>query len=410
LRFLPPYFLDNGERRPRDIPVDALSKLLAGIDTIVGRESLVERLGQKRALRVKLGVDPTRPDLTFGHMVVFNKLRQFQDLGHEAILLIGDYTATIGDPSGRSAVRPLLTAEEVEANGRTYLEQAFKVIDPARTTLRRNSEWFRKMSFDDMLIIARKMTVARMLERDDFAKRYGEGEPISIVEFLYPLMQGYDSVMLEADVELGGTDQFFNLLVGRALQKDYGQPEQIVLTMPLLVGLDGRRKMSKSYDNYISFNHSPRDMFGRIMSIRDDAMWTYFKLLLEYSDGEVEDLRAWHPMEAKKFLAKSLVARFFGEAVAGEELAYFESVFSQREIPESVPEFPLRTFGAGPIALADALHRTQFFGSRNEIRRLIGEGAVKINGKVEDDFKFCLQLSHCPYAIQVGKKIFFLVI
>jgi tyrosyl-tRNA synthetase len=221
------------------VPMDAITKLIDGIDTIVGQESLAERLSQKKILKVKLGVDPTRPDLTFGHMVVFNKLRQFQDLGHEAILLIGDHTATIGDPSGRSSTRPVLTAQEVEQNAKTYLEQAFKIIDPEKTTIRRNSEWFRKMTFDDMLIIARKMTVARMLERDDFAKRYRENEPISIVEFLYPLMQGYDSVMLEADVELGGTDQFFNLLVGRALQKDYGQPEQIVITMPLIVGLDG---------------------------------------------------------------------------------------------------------------------------------------------------------------------------
>jgi tyrosyl-tRNA synthetase len=393
-----------------DVSVDALDKLLAGIDTIVGRESLVERLTCKKILKVKLGIDPTRPDLTFGHMVVFNKLRQFQDLGHEAILLIGDHTATIGDPSGRSAMRPVLTPEEVEGNARTYLEQAFKVIDPARTTLRRNSEWFRKMSFDDMLIIARKMTVARMLERDDFAKRYREGEPISIVEFLYPLMQGYDSVMLGADVELGGTDQFFNLLVGRALQKDYGQPEQIVITMPLLVGLDGRRKMSKSYDNYISFNHSPREMFGRIMSITDDAMWTYFKLLLEYSDGEVETLRGRHPMEVKKSLAKSLVERFFGEIVAGEELAYFESVFSEREVPEHMPEFPLAAIGGGPVALIDALHHTHFWGSRTEIRRLIEQGAVKIDGKTEDDFKFSLQSGRCPYVIQAGKKIFFRII
>ncbi|MDR1303280.1 MAG: tyrosine--tRNA ligase [Puniceicoccales bacterium] len=393
-----------------DISVDALEKLLAGIDTVVGKESLVERLAQKKILKVKLGVDPTRPDLTFGHMVVFNKLRQFQDLGHEAILLIGDHTATIGDPSGRSAMRPVLTAEEVERNAQTYLEQAFKVIDPERTTLRRNSEWFRKMSFDDMLVIARKMTVARMLERDDFAKRYREEEPISIVEFLYPLMQGYDSVMLGADVELGGTDQFFNLLVGRALQKDYGQPEQIVITMPLLVGLDGKRKMSKSYDNYISFNHSPRDMFGRIMSITDDAMWTYFKLLLEYADGELEALRERHPMEAKKSLAKSLVERFFGGTVAGEELAYFESVFSDREVPEHMSEFPLEAIGAGPVALVDALHHTQFWGSRNEIRRLIEQGAVKINGKIEEDFKFCLQSDRCPYVIQAGKKIFFRII
>jgi tyrosyl-tRNA synthetase len=254
------------------------------------------------------------------------------------------------------------------------------------------------------------MTVARMLERDDFAKRYREGEPISIVEFLYPLMQGYDSVMLEADVELGGTDQFFNLLVGRALQKDYGQEQQIVITMPLLLGLDGRRKMSKSYDNYISFNHSPRDMFGRVMSIGDEIMWTYFKLLLEYSDEKIEELKSQHPMEAKKVLAKSLVARFFGNEVALEERNHFETVFSNREIPSHMPEFSMKAMGIESLTLLDALDRTQFFTSKNEIRRLIEQGSVKINKKNENDCKFILHVNQCPYTIQSGKKIFFRII
>ncbi|MDR3317462.1 MAG: tyrosine--tRNA ligase [Puniceicoccales bacterium] len=390
--------------------MNAIDKLVNGIDTIIGKESLIERLEKKIPLKVKLGVDPTRPDLTFGHMVVFNKLRQFQDLGHEAILLIGDHTATVGDPSGRSATRPVLTQQEIEQNSQTYLDQAFKIIDPKKTTLRRNSEWFRKMSFDDMLLLARKMTVARMLERDDFAKRYEEKEPISIVEFLYPLMQGYDSVMLEADVELGGTDQFFNLLVGRALQKDYGQLEQVVITMPLLVGLDGKRKMSKSYDNYISFNHSPRDMFGRIMSIPDEIMWTYFKLLLEYTDTHMETLKIKHPMDVKKFLAQSLVSRFFGEVIANQELEYFETVFSNKEIPENIPEFSLETIEKDPITLADAMAHSQLFESHREIRRLIEQGAVKVNGEIENNFKFYLQSKQCPYTIQVGKRIFFKVI
>jgi tyrosyl-tRNA synthetase len=343
-------------------------------------------------------------------MVVFNKLRQFQDFGHEAILLIGDHTATVGDPSGRSSTRPILTPQEVEQNAQTYLEQAFKIIDPKKTTIRRNSEWFRKMTFDDMLIIARKMTVARMLERDDFAKRYRENEPISIVEFLYPLMQGYDSVMLESDVELGGTDQFFNLLVGRALQKDYGQREQIVITMPLLIGLDGRRKMSKSYDNYISFNHSSKDMFGRIMSIPDEVMETYFKLLLEYSDGAIEALKEQHPMDTKKFLAQSLVARFFGVEVGEKERAEFEAVFSHSEIPENMPEFSLRAMAKDSVTLADAMAHSQFFESNRGIRRLIGQGAVKVNGKCEKDFKFSLQSDCCPYIIQSGKRIFFTIV
>jgi tyrosyl-tRNA synthetase len=390
--------------------VNALHKLIDGVDTIVGEESLIERLSRKKVLKVKLGVDPTRPDLTFGHMVVFNKLRQFQDLGHEAILLIGDHTATIGDPSGRSSTRQVLTPEEVEQNAKTYLDQAFKIIDPRNTTVRRNSEWFRRMTFDDMLVIARKMTVARMLERDDFAKRYRENEPISIVEFLYPLMQGYDSVMLEADVELGGTDQFFNLLVGRVLQRDYGQPEQIVITMPLLVGLDGRRKMSKSYDNYISFNHSPRDMFGRIMSISDETMATYFKLLLEYSDGEIGAWEKRHPMDAKKFLAQSLVARVFGPRGGESELANFEAIFSHREVPENMPEFSLQTIAKDPLTLADAMAYSQFFESNRAIHRLIEQGAVKVNGKCEKDFKFALQIDHCPHIIQCGKRIFFKVV
>jgi tyrosyl-tRNA synthetase len=390
--------------------MNAVDKLVDGIDTIIGKESLIERIAQKKILKVKLGVDPTRPDLTFGHMVVFNKLRQFQDLGHEAILLIGDHTATVGDPSGRSSTRPVLTPQEVEQNAKTYLEQAFKIINPKKTTIRRNSEWFRQMTFDDMLIIARKMTVARMLERDDFAKRHRENEPISIVEFLYPLMQGYDSVALEADVELGGTDQFFNLLVGRALQKDYGQPEQIVITMPLLVGLDGKRKMSKSYDNYISFNHSSVDMFGRIMSIPDEAMGAYFKLLLEYSDGEIEALKNQHPMEAKKFLAQSLVARFFDPEIGAKELADFEAVFSHHEIPENMSEFSLEVMAKDPITLADAMAYSQFFESNKEIRRLIEQGAIKVNGKCEKDFKFPLQADSCPYVIQSGKRIFFKVL
>jgi tyrosyl-tRNA synthetase len=387
-----------------------MDKLIDGIDTIIGKESLAERLSQGKVLRVKLGVDPTRPDLTFGHMVVFNKLRQFQDLGHEAILLIGDHTATIGDPSGRSSTRPVLTPQEVEQNAKTYLDQAFKIIDPKKTIIRHNSEWFRKMTFDDMLVIARKMTVARMLERDDFAKRYHENEPISIVEFLYPLMQGYDSVMLKADVELGGTDQFFNLLVGRVLQKDYGQPEQIVITMPLLIGLDGKRKMSKSYDNYISFNHSSKDMFGRIMSIPDEVMETYFKLLLEYSNDEIGTLKKQHPMDTKKFLAQSLVTRFFGPEVGAKEQVDFEMIFSHKEIPENIPEFSLQAMAKNSVTLADAMAHSQLFESNREVHRLIEQGAVKINGKCEKNFKFVLEIDCCPYIIQSGKRVFFKII
>ena len=269
-----------------------MNDLLVNVETAIGFEELEQRIKDGKRLKVKFGVDPTRPDLTFGHLVVFNKLRQFQELGHEAILLIGDYTAQIGDPSGRSDLRPVLTREQVETNASTYLEQAFKILDKEKTTVRRNSEWFSDMNFSDCLQLARKMTVAQMLERDDFSKRYSENKSISIVEFLYPLVQGQDSVMLEADVELGGSDQLFNMLVGRSLQKEVGQPEQAVFTLPILVGLDGKRKMSKSYDNYVAFNDAPKEMFGKIMSIPDEAMWSYFKLLLGYVDGDIEKLQA----------------------------------------------------------------------------------------------------------------------
>ena len=238
-----------------------LEELLGNTDVVIGEEDLVEKLEGGRPLKVKFGVDPTRPDLTFGHLVVFNKLKQFQDAGHEAILLIGDYTARIGDPSGKSELRPELTEDEVNENAKTYLEQAFRVLDPDKTVVRRNSEWFGEMTFADALNLSRKMTVARMLERDDFEKRFRGNQPISMVEFMYPLVQGYDSIVLEADVELGGSDQLFNMLVGRTLQKDQGLSPQAVLTMPLLVGLDGGRKMSKSYDNYIAFNDSSKDIF-----------------------------------------------------------------------------------------------------------------------------------------------------
>lgn len=392
--------------------MNAIDKLIDGIDTIVGKEQLIERLGQNRPLKVKLGVDPTRPDLTFGHMVVFNKLRQFQDLGHEAILLVGDYTATIGDPSGRSAMRPVLTQQEVDSNATTYLNQAFKILDSKKTTVVRNSDWFRKMNFDDMLILARKMTVARMLERDDFSKRYNTNMPISIVEFLYPLMQGYDSVVLKADVELGGTDQLFNLLVGRTLQKDYDQPEQVVITMPLLVGLDGVRKMSKSYDNYISFNHSSEDMFGRIMSISDEVMWVYFKLLLEFSDEQINEQKQKHPMDAKKFLAKFLVSRFHGEDKAKIELDHFESVFSNKEIPEEMPELSFVELAPSKesITLVDAMAASGLFESKKGIRRLIEQGSVKLGGERQTDVYYEIKKSELPVVIQSGKRQFFKLI
>ncbi|MDR0535017.1 MAG: tyrosine--tRNA ligase [Puniceicoccales bacterium] len=392
-----------------------LDALKARAEIFHGESEILERLSKGRRLRVKLGVDPTRPDLTYGHMVVLNKLRQFQDAGHKAILIIGDFTTRIGDPSGRSSTRPVLTAEEIEANAATYLQQAAKILDtnPDRLEIRRNSEWFGKMSFLDALSLSRQMTVARMLERDDFAKRHASGTPISIIEFLYPLLQGRDSVEIQSDIELGGSDQVFNMLVGRQLQKDAGQPEQAVLAMPLLVGLDGERKMSKSYGNYIALNHDAKDMFGRVMSIPDATMWIYYRLLLEKSDAELAELQKLHPMEAKKHLAATLTARFHGEEAGAREREQFEKVFSRKEMRDDIPGFSLGALLPDAMppdghALVDALAASGFFKSKNEIRRLIGQGAVKLDGTAMNNPAHRLP-SPFPAAgitVQAGKRTF----
>ncbi len=380
-------------------------------DVFIGAEDLKEKLAAGKKLRVKLGVDPTRPDLTFGHMVVFNKLRQFQDMGHQAVLIIGDYTACIGDPSGRSALRPVLTHDEVMANAKSYLEQAFKVLNEAQTEIHYNSEWFNKMSFGDLLNLSRKMTVARMLERDDFAKRYAEKTPISIVEFLYPLVQGYDSIMVESDVELGGTDQLFNNLVGRDLQRDAGQSGQAVLTMPLLVGLDGVKKMSKSYGNYIAFNDNPRDMFGKIMSISDETMWTYYRYLLLYTPERILQMKSEHPMKCKKNLACLLVSRFYGVEVGKSELETFEKVFSKNELPDDMQEFGWDALAQNDEdALVNIMAATSLFPSKKEIRRLIEQGAVKMDSERVSDPFLALQRPTQSIVIQAGKRIFFKVV
>ncbi len=378
-------------------------------EVFIGAEDLKKKLASGKKLRVKLGVDPTRPDLTFGHMVVFNKLRQFQDLGHQAVLIIGDYTACIGDPSGRSALRPVLTREEVLSNSETYLEQAFKILDKDKTEIHYNSEWFSKMSFADALDLSRKMTVARMLERDDFAKRYATKTPISIVEFLYPLVQGYDSIMVKSDVELGGTDQLFNNLVGRDLQRDSGmEMGQAVITMPLLVGLDGEKKMSKSYNNYIAFNDSPREMFGKIMSISDETMWKYYQFLMLYTPAQIESLKAEHPMKCKKNLACLMVSRFYGEDVGKAELDNFEKVFSKNEIPETMPEFSWSAIVEGDEAsLVNIMGATGLFPSKKEARRLVEQGAVKMDSEKVSDFQFTLKKPEKSFVLQAGKRIFF---
>ncbi len=381
-------------------------------DTIIGETELEGRLNGNRPLRVKLGVDPTRPDLTFGHLVVFNKLRQFQDLGHEAILIIGDFTTLIGDPSGRSNTRPVLTKDEIIENAKTYLDQAFKILDEDKTTVHFNSEWFDKMSFEDCLKLARKMTVARMLERDDFAKRYAGNAPISIIEFLYPLIQGYDSLVLNADVEIGGTDQLFNMLVGRALQKDAGKMEQAVITMPLLVGLDGTKKMSKSADNYIAFTDTPKDMFGKIMSVSDDTMWVYYKYLLEFDDKKINELKADHPMAAKKHLACSLVGQFHSMDEARRELQQFEQVFSKNKLPDDMP-----TFGWADLipdgessTLVDIMGASELFESKGAIRRLIQQGGVKLNGEKQSDLSLEITRPDGEQIFQAGKRVFFKVV
>lgn len=387
------------------------SKLLSNAEIVIGEEELIEKISQGKKLKIKFGVDPTRPDLTFGHLVVFNKLKQFQDAGHEAILLIGDYTARIGDPSGRSDLRPELTEAEVNENAETYLEQAFRIIDPKKTTVRRNSEWFSKMSFADSLSLSRKMTVARMLERDDFEKRFKKNQPISMVEFMYPLIQGYDSIILESDVEIGGSDQLFNMLVGRALQKDEGLQSQAVLTMPLLVGLDGSRKMSKSFDNYIAFNDKARDIFGKTMSISDETMWDYYKLLLLKSEDTIGSLKKNHPMEMKKNLSMELTSLFYGNEIGEREKISFGNVFTQRENPDDMESFSItQIISEGEIPnILNILNKTENFESKGQIRRLIQQGAIKIDGQKVDKPEDLINLdkSSTGKVVKAGKKIFF---
>lgn len=389
-----------------------IETIRSNTDTIIGEAELEDRMHGSQPLRVKLGVDPTRPDLTFGHLVVFNKLRQFQDLGHEAVLIIGDFTTLIGDPSGRSSTRPVLTKEEIVENAQTYLDQAFRILDQNKTTVVYNSEWFDDMSFEDCLKLARKMTVARMLERDDFAKRYAGNTPISIIEFLYPLIQGYDSLVLNADVEIGGTDQLFNMLVGRALQKDAGKQEQAVITMPLLVGLDGTKKMSKSQDNYIAFTDSPKEMFGKIMSISDDTMWDYYRLLLEASDERIEKLKAGHPMDAKKHLASSLVGQFHSMDAAKNELQQFEQVFSKNKLPDDMPTFTWNDLlgDAKTAPLFEVMAQSELFESKGAIRRLVQQGGVKIDGEKQTDANLELSPPNGEQVFQAGKRIFFKIV
>jgi tyrosyl-tRNA synthetase len=363
---------------------EQLNLLVQGCETVVTREELKKKLEQKRPLRVKLGLDPTAPDLHLGHSVVLRKLRQFQDLGHKAVLIIGDYTALIGDPTGQNKTRPMLSEGDIERNAKTYLEQAGKILDaaPDKLEIRRNGEWLAKMSFADVLRLASQMSVARMLERDTFEKRFEADITIGIHEFLYPLMQGHDSVMIRSDVELGA-DQLFNNLVGRDLQRDAGQEPQIVMILPILEGLDGVEKMSKSKGNYIGITESPKDMFGKTMSIGDDLMWKWYTLLFFKTPAEIAELKKGHPMEAKKALAHAIVTQYHGAAPADRAREDFEKQFSRKDLTEIAESLSVL---AGEIWIVELVEKTGKFKSRGDIRRVIQQGGVTLDGqKITDD-------------------------
>ncbi|QJC52406.1 tyrosine--tRNA ligase [Paenibacillus albicereus] len=374
-----------------------LAILARGAAEIVPAEGLREKLEQSvlegRPLNVKLGLDPSAPDIHIGHTVVLHKLRQFQSLGHQVQLLIGDFTGRIGDPTGKSETRKPLSEEEVRRNAQTYQEQMFRILDPQRTKLSYNSEWLSPLQFGDILGLAAKSTVARMLERDDFTKRHRAGQPIGIHEFFYPLMQGYDSVALETDVEIGGTDQTFNLLMGRQLQKEYGKRRQIAMTMPILEGLDGVQKMSKSLGNYIGIAEGPTDMFGKAMGIPDELMAKYFRLATDVDEAEQADIRdglergSLHPMEAKRRLAWTLVRQYHGAQAADEAAERFREVFQQRELPSEIEEaaLPGSELKEGTIRLSRLLTVLGLAESGSEARRSVQQGAVRINGERLDD-------------------------
>ncbi|VAW73029.1 Tyrosyl-tRNA synthetase [hydrothermal vent metagenome] len=388
---------------------DALEQIRRGAEEILVEAELVERLKTGKPLRVKAGFDPTAPDLHLGHTVLLNKLRQFQELGHEAVFLIGDFTGMIGDPTGKNVTRKSLTREEVLENAKSYESQIFKILDPERTTLVFNSSWMNDMSAVDLVQLAARHTVARMLERDDFNKRYSSGQPIAIHEFLYPLVQGYDSVALKADVELGGTDQKFNLLVGRQLQESYGQKPQVVLTMPILEGLDGVQKMSKSLGNYIGIADAPDDMFGKLMSISDELMWRYFELLSFRPLSDIRKLRQQmdegrNPRDIKFELGVELVERFHSLQEAGQAQQNFIARFQKGVIPDEMPEVEL-TADAEGMPVANMLKDAGLTSSTSDSLRMIRQGAVKLDGEKISDTKLKLMQGFTGVC-QVGKRRF----
>jgi tyrosyl-tRNA synthetase len=372
---------------------DALSTLESGAVDLIPREGLEEKLAEGRPLRVKLGVDPSRPDLTLGHAVVLRTLRRFQDAGHVAVLIVGDFTARIGDPSGRSETRPMLSEEEIEHNARTYLEQAAKVIDVGAAELHRNSGWLAALDMAEVIRLASTSTVAQMLERDDFRDRYREGRPISVVELLYPLLQAYDSVAIRADVELGGTDQTFNLLMGREVQQAYGQPRQVVFTLPLLEGTDGVRKMSKSLDNYVGLTEPPDDMFGKLMRIPDHLIPKFFRLATDVGPEEIEGLErgledgSVHPVDAKRRMARAVVDLYHGPGSGAEAESRFDQVHKDRRLPDDVPDVdvPNAVFGpedgAWTVSVPALLEALGLASSRSEARRLLAQGGVRRDGE-----------------------------
>ena len=387
----------------------AIQTIRRGCDELIVEEELAKKLAAGRKLRVKLGLDPTAPDLHLGHTVVINKLRHFQELGHQVQFLIGDFTGMIGDPTGKNQTRPPLSREQILANARTYREQVFKILDPDRTEILFNSEWCDKLGAEGMIRLASRYTVARLLERDDFSKRFRSNQPIAVHELLYPLMQGYDSVAMKADVELGGTDQKFNLLVGRELQKDAGQEPQVILTMPLLEGLDGKEKMSKSLGNYVGIAEPPQEIFGKLMSISDALMWRYIELLsfeplsiVEKWKGEVQ--AGANPRAVKVRFAREIVARFHGQAAAQAAEADFDQRFRRGEMPEEMPEVRLSCPEAG-LPITQLLKQLDLVPSTNEANRLIEQGGVKVNGDRVLDRALKLAKGG-TYVVQVGKRKF----
>jgi tyrosyl-tRNA synthetase len=416
----------EGRQVPEDIPSEVreeYEELMLGSVDVLPEQELLRQLGKARAegrpLRVKLGVDPTAPDIHFGHTVVLRKLAQFQRFGHTAVLIIGDYTAKVGDPSGRSKMRPRLSDEQISANAATYVEQAAKVLDMEKAELTHNSDWLAPLRMEEVLRLTAAVTVARMLERDDFSRRYQANEPVSMLEFMYPLLQGYDSVAVRADVELGGTDQKFNLLMGRTIMESYGLAPQSILTVPLLVGLDGEQKMSKSYGNYVGVHDAPEEMFGRIMSMPDSLMVTYWSLLTGASRHEVESIERrlesgeYHPAEAKRDLADRLVTLYHSHESADDARAHFDRVFREKEQPAEMVEasVPGEVVQNGLVWLPRLLTALGLASSNGEARRLIEQGGVKLNDDTVHDASVELDLSALRgTVVQVGKRKFIRIV